>query len=141
MYKYIKNILAEKCPRCHQGPMFINKWYQLSANNKMVDKCSVCGQRTQLEPGFYHGTGYVSYGLTVGFSIVTFATWIAVTGIGLKDGRIFYWLGANVVLLILLQPFFMRWSRMLWLSWFFHDDDRFYPTKKATIKLPSKNDV
>lgn len=123
MFNYIRNILSEKCPRCHKGGMFTHKWYQLGSNNKMVDNCNVCGQRTQLEPGFYHGTGYVSYALTVGFSIVTFVIWIATTGIGLKDSRIFYWLIINVVMLVLMQPFFMRWSRMLWLSMFFHDDD------------------
>jgi len=106
--------------------MFTYKWYHFGSNNKMVDSCKVCGQRTQLEPGFYHGTGYVSYALTVGFSIFTFVTWILVTGIGLKDSRIFYWLLIDVILLIILQPFFMRWSRMIWLSWFFHDDDRLH---------------
>ncbi|WP_291088722.1 DUF983 domain-containing protein [Flavobacterium sp. BFFFF1] len=139
MFNYIRNILSEKCPRCHKGEMFTHKWYQLGSNNKMVESCKVCGQRTQLEPGFYHGTGYVSYALTVGFSIVTFVAWIASTGIGIRDSRIFYWLILNVVLLILLQPFFMRWLRLLWLSWFFHDDDKYHTPEPLTVKVPSEN--
>jgi len=133
MLHFIKNTLAEKCPRCHKGEMFINKWYQVGSNNKMVERCAVCGQRTQLEPGFYHGTGYVSYALTVGFSIITFVTWILVTDIGLKDSRIFYWLIGNVILLILMQPFFMRWSRMLWLSMFFQDDNQYHAVKEIKV--------
>jgi hypothetical protein len=79
-----------------------------------------------LEPGFYYGTGYVSYALTVGYSIVTFILWVAITDIGIKDKRIFWWLAVNVITLILMQPWLMRISRALWLSWFFHDDDRFH---------------
>lgn len=136
MFHFIKNIVSEKCPRCHKGEMFINKWYHISSNNKMVERCAVCGQRTQLEPGFFHGTGYVSYALTVGFSIITFVLWILITDIGLKDSRIFYWLIGNVILLILMQPFFMRWSRMLWLAMFFKDDDQYHNLKE--IKVASK---
>jgi hypothetical protein len=39
-------------------------------------------------------------------------------GFSIDDNRIFYWLVLNAVLLILLQPVFMRLSRSLWLSWF-----------------------
>jgi hypothetical protein len=31
---------------------------------------------------------------------------------------VFYWLAFNAVLLIVLQPPLMRFSRTLWLSWF-----------------------
>jgi len=31
---------------------------------------------------------------------------------------LFWWLGINSVLMILLQPVLMRLSRSLWLSWF-----------------------
>ena len=102
----------------------------------MKPNCTVCGQRTELEPGFYHGTGYVSYALTVGYSIITFVVWILTTHIGIGDKRIFWWLILNVVSLILLQPWVMRTSRVLWLSWFFHDDDALYPdSQKSTTDV------
>ncbi len=88
MLKFFKNILSFKCPRCHKGNLFINKWYNITDGNKMVEKCSVCNQRTELEPGFYQGTGYVSYGLTVGISIVTFIAWIAATGYAFKNKEV-----------------------------------------------------
>lgn len=131
MFLYLKNVLSLKCPRCHQGNLFKYKWYNLANCNKMVEKCSVCGQRTELEPGFYHGTGYVSYALTVGFSIITFVLWTLSTGYGLKDREIFWWLPINIAALVLLQPWFMRLSRALWLSAFFHgDDDKFHTISK-----------
>lgn len=128
MLSYLKNIMLQKCPRCHQGDLFTHKWYHLKYNTKLKENCEVCGQRTHLEPGFYHGTGYVSYAMTVGFSIITFVIWILTTGITIRDSRIFYWLVLNVSALILLQPWFMRVSRLIWLSWFFHDDDKYHTT-------------
>lgn len=132
MLQFLKNLFSLKCPRCNKGNLFINKWYNLTNGNKMVEKCSVCNQRTELEPGFYQGTGYVSYGLTVGISIVTFVAWIAFTGYGFKNKEVLLWFPLNVLLLILLQPWLMRLSRVLWLTMFFHDDDKFHPnnTKK-----------
>lgn len=85
---------------------------------KMHERCPVCGQMTDLEVGFYYGTSYVSYAITVAFSVATFIAWWVLIGFSIDDNRIFWWLGINAVLLVLLQPIFMRISRTLWLSWF-----------------------
>ncbi len=84
----------------------------------MNESCPVCKQPTEIEVGFYYGTSYVSYALTVAFSVASFIAWWVLLGISIKDNSIFWWLGTNSVLLILLQPLFMRLSRSLWLSWF-----------------------
>jgi hypothetical protein len=34
------------------------------------------------------------------------------------DNRFFYWLGFNAILLVLMQPYLMRLSRTIWLSFF-----------------------
>jgi uncharacterized protein (DUF983 family) len=122
----LKNILSFKCPRCHKGELFINKWYHIPNGNKMVEKCSVCNQRTELEPGFYHGTGYVSYALTVGLSIFSFVIWELITGYSLKNKEIFWWLPINITALILLHPWLMRLSRVIWLTSFYRQDDRYH---------------
>ena len=88
MFTYLKSVLTSKCPRCHEGELFTHPWYQIRNNTKLHERCAVCGQRTQLEPGFYHGTGYVSYALTVGFSITSFVIFYLISGIGLRDARI-----------------------------------------------------
>ena len=126
MIAYLKNIFAQKCPRCHQGNMFTHKWYQLKNVAKMPEKCSICGQRTEIEIGFYYGTGYVSYALTVAISVASFIAWWVLIGISINDNSIFWWLGCNIFLLIILQPWLMRISRVLWLSWFFHKDDEYH---------------
>jgi len=86
----------------------------------MNEKCPVCNQPTEIEVGFYYGTGYVSYGLTVALSVATFVAWKVLIGLSfdIDDNRIFYWLGTNIVVLVVLQPLIMRLSRSLWLGWF-----------------------
>lgn len=97
---------------------------------RMPDTCAECGQYFDLEPGFYYGSSYVSYGLTVAFSVATFVAWAVLIGISSQDNRIFYWLITNGLLLAILQPYFMRLSRAIWL-WIFVKYDREWNTRHA----------
>jgi hypothetical protein len=38
---------------------------------RMPENCPVCEQKFDLQTGFYFGTGYVSYGLTIFISLIT----------------------------------------------------------------------
>jgi uncharacterized protein (DUF983 family) len=116
---YFLAIFQNKCPRCRQGKLFEGRTsWRLGRNLKMHKNCLVCGQPTEIEVGFYYGTGYVSYGLTVILSLASFVAWYAIIGMSVDDNRFFYWLVFNAVLLIVLQPYLMRFSRTLWLSFF-----------------------
>lgn len=116
---YWTALFYHKCPRCREGNMFKNNNpYRLHSLFHMNDKCPVCGQRTEIEPGFYFGTAYVSYSLTVAFSASTFVAWWVLVGLSTEDNRIFWWLGINGILMLLLQPYLMRLSRAIWLSFF-----------------------
>ncbi len=118
---YVLSVFANKCPRCREGNLFVSKRAYAFRHNeymKMNPKCPVCGQPTELEVGFYYGTSFVSYGLTVAFSAITFVLWWLLLGFSLDDNRIFWWLGVNAFAMIALQPLFMRHSRSLWISWF-----------------------
>ena len=116
---YLEAVFKNRCPHCREGKLFVtDNAYDLKNSRKMHKHCPVCGQPTEIEVGFYYGTGYVSYALTVAFSVATFIAWWVLIGFSIDDNRIFYWLGINAFLLIALQPLFMRLSRTLWLSWF-----------------------
>jgi hypothetical protein len=129
---YLSSLFQNKCPRCRKGELFVTQNpYDLKNNLKMHERCAVCGQRTEIEVGFYYGTGYVSYGLSVVFSILTIAAWWIFIGFSVDDDRIFYWLAINAVLLIVLQPFFMRLSRSLWLGIFVKYDPNWKENKPA----------
>lgn len=89
----------------------------------MNQKCPVCGQPTEIEVGFYYGTGYVSYALSIAICVASFIAWWVLLGISINDNSLFWWLGVNSLLLIVLQPVLMRLSRSLWLSWFVKYDE------------------
>lgn len=99
----------------------------------MPAQCPVCGQPTEIEVGFYFGTGYVSYALTVAFSVTTFLLWWMIVGLSTDDNRFFWWLGVNSFLMIALQPLLMRLSRSLWLSWFVSYDANWRKNKIASL--------
>ena len=116
---YLWGIFNHKCSRCRSGNMFQDKnSYKLKSFMKMNKHCPDCEQRMEIERGFYYGTGYVSYVITVAFSVSTFVAWWVLIGFSLNDKRIFWWIGTNAVFMVLLQPWFMRLSRALWLSFF-----------------------
>ena len=115
----ILNLLKCKCPRCRIGDMFqYPNVYNFKKFMLMNDQCDVCKQHFDIEVGFYYGSSYVSYGLTVFLSVVTLVIWYFLIGFSATDNRIFYWVITNGVLLIILQPWLMRFSRTLWLSFF-----------------------
>ena len=92
---------------------------------KMPETCPVCGQKYELQTGFYFGTGFVSYGLTVLFSGITFVIWWFTLGMSVKDNRVLWWLGLNAALLLLLQPPIQRLARSVWIAFFVRYDPSF----------------
>jgi uncharacterized protein (DUF983 family) len=128
---YFWSMFTMKCPRCRKGPMFKNNnpW-RLKKVFDMPDRCPECGQPYELEVGFWYGTAYVSYALSVAFSLTSFVAWFVLIGMSTRDNRFFVWLSINVFLLIFLQPWLMRLSRVMYL-YFFVKYDPDYKTNKV----------
>lgn len=108
------SILNNKCPRCREGNFFeTNNPYDLKRFARMNSRCIVCNEDFKRETGFYFGSAYVSYALTVGFGIALYlllCTW-------LKMETIPYLITFSV-LLIILMPLFYRYSRLIWIHLF-----------------------
>jgi len=135
---YLWSVLNNRCPRCREGKIYThNNPYNFSKNMQMPITCPSCGQATELEVGFYYGTGYVSYALSVAFTVATFVAWKVLIGMtfDIDDNRIFYWLATDIILLVLTQPLQMRLSRTLWLSWFVSYDANW---KEHEVKQPER---
>jgi len=115
---YLTSLFTNKCPRCRQGDIFCTKSAYKKGFMKMPQECAECGQPMELELGFYYGSAYVSYSLTVAISVATFIAWWVLIGLSVDDNRVFEWLGFNALFLIILQPWLMRLSRAIWLSFF-----------------------
>lgn len=135
---YLKSTLQNKCPRCREGNLFVSQQpYRLKDGLKMHEHCPVCGQPTEIEVGFYYGTGYVSYALSIAYIVSSFVAWKVLIGVtfAIDDNRIFYWMGTVVVTLFALQPMLMRFSRSLWLSWFVRYDPNWW---EHELKKPER---
>jgi hypothetical protein len=109
--------------------------YNLRNFMQMHDRCPVCGQPLDMEPGFYYGTNMISYTLAVLICVASFLLWWAAIGFSLSDNRFFWWMGINALLLIVLQPPLMRLSRTVWLAFFV----RYSPNwSKGDIVIPER---
>ena len=128
----LKSILGNKCARCRRGSIYTSKNpYNLKDCMKMPERCPVCGQLIEVEIGFYYGTGYVSYGLSIALCVASFIAWWVIFGFSLFDNSIYYWLIANAVLLLGMQPLIMRWARTIWMAFFVYYDEDWSLTRKA----------
>ena len=105
----------------------------------MPERCPECGQPFELEVGFWYGTGYVSYGLTFIMSVLSFIAWWLIIGISTEDNRFFWWMGLNAAMLILLQPWIMRLSRVVYLYFFVKYDKEYKNSSVKTFDYQTKD--
>jgi hypothetical protein len=100
----------------------------------MHENCPVCSQPTDIEVGFYYGTGYVSYVVALLLTLIYFLIWLATIGFSFQDSRFVIWITSNSLFLVALQPWLMRFSRALWLSWFVNYDPDWKNTKPEELE-------
>jgi len=113
----IYSIINNKCPKCNEGNFFVdNNPLHLKKVMKMDTHCTNCGFKYAIEPSFFYGAMYVSYGLTVGFSIITF---IILFMIGLDLLTIFIGIFIG---LVLITPFTLRLARLIYINIFISYD-------------------
>jgi len=106
--------VAQRCPRCHQGPLFTHSAFNLTKFADMPPACPVCGQAYEPEPGFYWGAMYISFAFSTGIMLVVgFAVYFL-----LHDPDTWVYIVSVAVASLLLTPLSLRYSRTLMLYWF-----------------------
>lgn len=114
----LNSILTGSCPKCQEESMYENKNpYNLFDIYKMHEKCSHCRTRYKIEPSFFYGAMYVSYGVGIAFAVAAFV----ISKIFLNSSLLtsFY---AIIGTLVVFMPFIMRVSRNIWINMFIHYD-------------------
>ncbi|AIZ64432.1 hypothetical protein PK28_13485 [Hymenobacter sp. DG25B] len=107
-------MLAQKCPRCHTGPLFNHSVWNLSKLTDMPEACPVCGQRYEPEPGFYWGAMYISFGFSTGIMLVVgFLVYHL-----LHDPDVWVYILSVAVVTVLFAPLSLRYSRTIMLYLF-----------------------
>ncbi|GAA4458140.1 DUF983 domain-containing protein [Rurimicrobium arvi] len=128
------SILNNRCPRCRRGKLFTrSNPYNFGSAMEMPEHCPVCGQKFELQTGFYFGTGYVSYGLSVAALATVFVAWAVLFGLSYTDNSIFWCLGTAIVLLLLIQPLLQRLSRSIWIAFFVRYDQNWRSEKHSQV--------
>lgn len=113
-------LLSMKCPNCRKGFVFQNKSiFPLGKTVTLKNNCEICGQKLQSEKN--NGAG-MNYALTV---IIFFLNlcWYAPLYIYIsnpkihwyEDNSVEWYLASSTFVVIILQPWLMRWSRMVYL--------------------------
>ena len=112
------SILTGSCPKCHRESMYKDtNPYHLGRLFDMQDRCSQCDTKYKIEPSFFYGAMYVSYGVGIAFAIAAFVITFLIIGASLINTFI-----AIVVTLVVFMPVIIRLSRNIWINFFIHYD-------------------
>ena len=110
----LNSILTGTCPRCQNESMYLDKNpLHFSKILKMHENCSHCGLKYQIEPSFFYGAMYVSYGLNVALGVAAFVVSYLIFNSSIKTAFI-----AIIVSNVFLFPFVLRWSRNIYINMF-----------------------
>ncbi|MCH2203431.1 MAG: DUF983 domain-containing protein [Fuerstiella sp.] len=93
-----------RCPYCGEGRLFAGLF-------RMHCVCSECGTRLEREPGYFLGSTYINYGITAGFSTLTYV--LLHIGLGWSNRVVMSGLMAFCLIFPLI---FFRYARSLWLA-------------------------
>jgi len=117
----LNSILTGSCPRCQNESMYLDKNpLHFSKMLKMNEKCSHCGLKYQIEPSFFYGAMYVSYGLNVALGVAAFVISYLIFNSSIKVAFI-----AIIISNVILFPFVLRWSRNIYINMFVSFDKKF----------------
>ncbi|WP_378184955.1 DUF983 domain-containing protein [Aquimarina sp. W85] len=122
------SILFLKCPRCHQGDFLKSHPYKFSDFNKVKEECDHCKLKYSIEPSFYYGSMYVSYGVGIAIAVTVFVI-LYLLDSDLQPLTIFY---SILITLVVFMPYIGAISKAIWANLFFKYDKEL----AAKIKQP-----
>jgi uncharacterized protein (DUF983 family) len=116
------SIMRSKCPHCQEGDFFKNKGFK--GLGDVPDHCASCGEGLQLEPGFYYGAMYISYGMGV---VLLVSVWVAFAVLAPDIDTYIVVLSIFGALLLFGWKIY-KLSRIIWANMFFKYKGNQQPT-------------
>ncbi len=111
----VVDILNCKCPKCRKEDIFNNRGnILLFKMPKMNDRCRECDYKFEKEPGFFFGSMFVSYALTVGQMIISLVVFWHF--LDFSPLRVYFIIA---IMLVLLSTINFRVSRSIWIYLFY----------------------
>lgn len=112
------SIFTGTCPVCQEDKMYEeSNPYKLNKIYDMHERCAVCHTKYKIEPSFFYGAMYISYGIGVAFAVAAFITSYFLIGLEVIPSFI-----SIIVVLVLLGPIIMRLARNVWINLFLSYD-------------------
>ncbi len=128
---YLYSLLFLKCPQCRQGKFLEAHPYRLSNMNKVKEKCPKCGLKYSIEPAFYTGSMYVSYGVGIAVAV---AAYVLTLIFGFNFGPTGILLSI-VFALVVTMPYIGAVSKSIWAHFFF----KYNPTIAKQVNNDSRS--
>lgn len=110
----IFSILKMRCPRCNKGRFYESHPYNLKKIGEVKKECNNCNLKYDMEPIFFQGSYYVSYGLGVALFVAIFVLKMLI----LPDLAYLSTLILMVVVLLILAPLLFALSKIIWINLF-----------------------
>ena len=116
------SILKMRCPKCNKGRFYESHPYNLKKIGEVKKECNNCNLKYDMEPGFFQGSYYVSYGLGVALFAAIFILKILI----LRDLDYLSTLILMVLVLLILAPLLFALSKIIWINLFVHFDNTYF---------------
>jgi|TARA_B110001454_G_scaffold218687_1_gene247453 uncharacterized protein (DUF983 family) len=116
------SILKMRCPKCNKGRFYESHPYNLKKIGEVKKECNNCNLKYDMEPGFFQGSYYVSYGLGVALFVAIFVLKMLI----LPDLAYLSTLILMVVVLLILAPLLFALSKTIWINLFVSFDNTYF---------------
>ena len=116
------SILKMRCPKCNKGRFYESHPYNLKKIGEVKKECNNCNLKYDMEPGFFQGSYYVSYGLGVALFVAIFVLKMLI----LPDLAYLSTLILMVVVLLVLAPLLFALSKIIWINLFVNFDNTYF---------------
>ena len=111
------SILFNKCPQCHVGRFWLSNnpfKNMFISNNNSCKSCVNCYLIYELELGFWYGSMYVSYAISVAVMVIF---WV-ITSLLFPDINVLNEILIIVLAILVISPFNYHLSRLIWINLF-----------------------
>lgn len=106
-----QSVVLLKCPKCRKGNLFTKKGlFRFNKVLEMPEKCSVCGQVYEIEPGFWIGALWTSYPLVVAIEVP-----FLLLALLSKSISPWFWFGCMLLAFFIFYPLMLRLGRSIWI--------------------------
>ena len=121
------SIFFNKCPKCHVGCFWLRKnpFVNIFLNNNNT-KCKNCSLLYELEIGFWYGSMYISYAISVAVMLFFWT----LTTVFLPLINILNEILIISLAIIIISPLNYHFSRLIWINFFI----KYIPNDKKRMK-------